>query len=359
MVRDFKVPLAKISTVEVDLRYMNRAMELARLGLGTVSPNPMVGCVVVHHDRIIGEGFHQKYGGPHAEVNAINSVSEKLLLPESTVYVTLEPCAHFGKTPPCADLLVSSHIKKVVIANSDPNPMVAGKGIAKLQNGGIAVSTGIMEKEGVELNRRFFTFINKKRPYVILKWAETSDGFIARTNYDSKWISNEYSRKLVHKWRTEEDAILVGRNTALHDNPMLNARDWPGKNPIRIVIDRHLQLPRELNLLDGSISTICYNILKSRSEPNLEYVQLPEQDFLTSLLVDLCRRQIQSIIIEGGALTLQAFIDAGLWDETRVFCAPESFGEGIMAPGLKKAEFYAKEEIFSDTLTYFKHQHNG
>jgi len=249
--------------LDTDQKYMQRAMELARLGLGSVSPNPMVGCIVVYKDKIIGEGFHRQYGGPHAEVYAIDSVQKKELLSESTVYVSLEPCAHFGKTPPCADLLVASGVKKVVIANVDPNPQVAGKGIAILENAGIELQVGVMEKEGLELNRRFFKYISQKKPYVILKWAETADGFIARPDYSSKWISNEYSRKLVHKWRTEEDAVLVGKNTALHDNPMLNVRHWPGKNPLRIVLDRNLQLPQTLNLFSGNAQTVCYSKLQT------------------------------------------------------------------------------------------------
>ena len=200
---------------------MQRALELARLGLGNVSPNPMVGCVIVKDGKIIGEGHHEQYGGPHAEVNAVQAVKDQSLLPQSTAYVTLEPCSHFGKTPPCADLLVRHQVKRVVICNEDPNPLVAGQGIERLRNAGIEVEIGLLREEGRVLNRRFFTAFEKKRPYVILKWAQTTDGFVARENYDSKWISNTYSRQLVHKWRAEEDAILVGTNTARYDNPSL------------------------------------------------------------------------------------------------------------------------------------------
>ena len=253
---------------------MRRALELAENGRGQVSPNPLVGCVIEHHGKIIGEGWHQKYGEAHAEVNAVNSVKDKSLLKEACVYVSLEPCAHFGKTPPCADLLVENQVKKVVICNTDPNPLVAGKGIVKLREAGIEVETGILEKEGLELNKRFFHYLEKKRPYIILKWAETADGFIARKNFDSKWISNTLSRKLVHKWRTEEDAILVGTNTALYDNPQLNARDWTGNNPVRIVIDRHLKLPADLHLFDEQIPTICYNLIKNRNSGNVTFVKV-------------------------------------------------------------------------------------
>jgi diaminohydroxyphosphoribosylaminopyrimidine deaminase/5-amino-6-(5-phosphoribosylamino)uracil reductase len=221
---------------------MSRALELARLGFGKVSPNPMVGCIIVCEGKIIGEGFHQQYGGPHAEVNAIHSVKDKTLLKQSTVYVTLEPCAHYGKTPPCAKLLVEHLVKKVIISNVDPNPLVSGKGIEILRSAGIEVETGLLEQEGLELNKRFFKSIRENAPYIILKWAQTADGFIARDDFDSKWISNKISRKLVHKWRSEEDAILVGKNTAKYDNPTLNVRDWVGKDPLRIVIDHELVL---------------------------------------------------------------------------------------------------------------------
>jgi diaminohydroxyphosphoribosylaminopyrimidine deaminase/5-amino-6-(5-phosphoribosylamino)uracil reductase len=338
---------------------MSRAMELARLGLGTVSPNPMVGCVIVHQDKIIGEGFHRRYGGPHAEVHAVNSVSDKQLLKESMVYVTLEPCAHFGKTPPCAELLVKHKVKKVVIANIDPNPLVAGKGLEILQKAGIETEEGLLADEGYDLNKRFFTSIVEKRPYVILKWAETADGFIARPNFDSKWISNENSRRIVHKWRAEEDAVLVGKNTALHDNPKLNVRDWEGKNPLRIVIDHEMTLGRNLHLFDQQIHTICYNLKEDHEEDKLSFVQLRKSNFIQDLLSDLHNRSIQSVIIEGGAATLNAFIEAGLWDEARVFQSNSCFGEGIKSPQLKLATFDGNEDISGDTLTYFKKKKNG
>lgn len=334
-------------------KYMHRALELARLGFGEVSPNPMVGCVIVHNDKIIGEGYHQKYGGPHAEVNAVKSVRQKDLLAESEVYVSLEPCAHFGKTPPCAELLVKHKVKKVHISNVDPNPLVAGKGIAILENAGIKVSTDLLKEEGEKINRRFFSFINKRRPYIILKWAQTADRYIARANYDSKWISNDMSRMLVHKWRSEEDAILVGKNTALHDNPTLNVRDWEGKDPLRIVIDHKLALDANFNLFDQAIPTVCFNEIKSEEQENLTFVKLDGGNFLEQLSDDLYQRKVQSLIVEGGANTLQSFIDLGLWDEARVFEAPTTFGDGIEAPQLKGASFEGKEDVLDDTLTFF------
>lgn len=339
-----------------ELIYMHRALELARLGLGLVSPNPMVGCVIVHEGRIIGEGFHRQYGGPHAEVHAVNAVKDQHLLAQSTVYVTLEPCAHFGLTPPCAALLARHKVKKVVVATVDPNPLVAGKGLDMLRQAGIEVTLGTLAEEATSLNKRFFTAIQLGRPYIILKWAQTADGFIARPNFDSRWISNALSRKLVHKWRAEEDAILVGKNTARYDNPVLNVRDWAGKNPLRVVIDHHLRLDQDLHLFDGTIPTICYNLHKHLESDMLSYVQLDEASFLPQLLQHLHGRAVRSLMVEGGATTLADFIDAGLWDEARVFNAPACFGSGIRAPQLKQATFDGKEDIAGDTLTYFVKQ---
>ncbi len=336
-----------------DELFMQRALDLAQLSIGAVSPNPMVGCVIVHHNKIIGEGRHERYGAAHAEVNAVASVDDPLSLSESTVYVNLEPCSHFGKTPPCADMLVKHGVKKVVIANSDPNPLVSGKGIEKLNAAGIEVVTGILETQGRELNKRFFTFMEKKRPYLILKWAETSDGFIARENFDSKWISNEHSRKLVHKWRSEEDAVLVGTGTALHDNPALTVRDWAGRNPVRIVIDRFGKLPQTLALFDGSQQTICYTTHRDESARNLEVVKLPETDFITAMLDDLFKRNVQSVIIEGGATTLSQFLKERLWDEARIFTSPEQFGSGIASPKFT-GNLMSRESVFTDTLAIYR-----
>ncbi|MFZ9187433.1 MAG: bifunctional diaminohydroxyphosphoribosylaminopyrimidine deaminase/5-amino-6-(5-phosphoribosylamino)uracil reductase RibD [Algoriphagus sp.] len=333
--------------------FMQRALDLAERGKGAVCPNPMVGCVLVHEGKIIGEGYHEQYGGPHAEVNAIASVTDPKLLEETTAYVSLEPCSHYGKTPPCANLLIEKGIKSVVVATLDPNPLVAGKGVKLLQEAGISVQVGLLEQEARWQNRRFFCQQEKKRPYVILKWAQTQDRFIARQNFDSKWISNSQSRQLVHQWRSEEQAILVGKNTALQDNPRLNVRDWTGSDPIRVVLDSKLELPADLHLFDQQIPTLCYNLLKSEKLTNLEWVQLP-QISLEALLADLHARQIQSVLIEGGSQTLSQFLAAGLWDEARVFTAPIQFERGIAAPKLTQtpAESHA---IGEDQLDIYYH----
>jgi diaminohydroxyphosphoribosylaminopyrimidine deaminase/5-amino-6-(5-phosphoribosylamino)uracil reductase len=315
-----------------DESYMLRALELARRGAGTVSPNPQVGCVIVRGDEILGEGWHERFGGPHAEVNAVAAVTLRDHLRESTVYVNLEPCAHTGKTPPCADLLIRESVKEVVIANVDPNPLVQGKGIDKLRAAGCTVRIGILADEGRTLNKRFFTWHEQQRPYIILKWAQTADGYIARSNYTSRWISNEFSRQWVHQWRSAEDAILVGTHTAAHDNPQLSVREWSGRQPVRIVLDRFLRLPDHLHLFDGSQPTLCYNVLRDAAYPNLSYIRVAEPDFVRHVAANLFQRQIQSVIVEGGRRTLQEFIDAGLWDEARVFESHHTFGEGIPAP---------------------------
>ena len=330
---------------------MKRALELAQLGKGSVSPNPMVGCVIVHGYKIIGEGWHQKYGEEHAEVMALNSVKDKHLLKEATVYVTLEPCSHHGNTPPCADRLVAEKVKQVIICNTDPNPLVNGKGIGKLKSAEIVVELDFHSIEGKQLNRRYFSFTEKKRPYIILKWAETADGFIAKKNYDSKWISNEFSRKMVHQWRAEEDAILVGTNTAHYDNPRLDVRDWEGKNPMRIVIDRNLRLSPDLSLFDGTQQTICYNLKKDSKIENLEFVKLESHQFFKSLFEDLHKRKILSIIIEGGAETLNYLIKENLWDEARVFKSSTKFQEGIAAPKLDD-KYLTEEQAVLDNLLF-------
>jgi diaminohydroxyphosphoribosylaminopyrimidine deaminase/5-amino-6-(5-phosphoribosylamino)uracil reductase len=292
----------------------------------------MVGCVIVHDNLIIGEGYHECYGGPHAEPNAISSVKHQELIPNSTAYVSLEPCAHWGKTPPCTNLLIEKGLKKVVIGAADTNPLVGGKGINILKTAGVEVVSGVLESRVRAQNVRFFTFMEKKRPYVILKWAQTQDNFIAKNNYDSKWISNGYSRQLVHKWRTEEDAIMVGPQTAKYDNPQLNAREWKGKNPLRIVIDRKLSLGNHLHLFDQSQATLCYNQVKSEVTNNLEWVLLQEGFEIGNILEDLYERKVQSVIVEGGAHILNKFIQMGLWDEARVFTSKKEFGTGIPSP---------------------------
>jgi diaminohydroxyphosphoribosylaminopyrimidine deaminase / 5-amino-6-(5-phosphoribosylamino)uracil reductase len=327
-----------------DIQFMQRALQLARLGAGTVSPNPMVGCVIVHEGKIIGEGYHQKYGEAHAEVNAVNSVLDKSILSKSTVYVTLEPCSHVGKTPPCADLLIKHQVKKVIICNHDPNPLVAGQGIEKLRQAGVEVETGLLEQEGRVLNKRFFTFIEKQRPYIILKWAESADGFIAKKNYEAVQISNLLSRRFVHKMRAENDAILVGTNTARYDNPRLDTRFWIGKNALRVLIDKGLSLSKSLNIFDGSQQTICYHSVEDNIggvdiySKNTEVVLLKD-DFRSSIehfiLQDLYHRKVQSLIIEGGTFLLQSFIDLGLWDEAIILKSKMILGDGIQAPKIE------------------------
>lgn len=334
--------------------YMQRALELAENGRGKVSPNPMVGCVIVHEDRIIGEGYHKEYGKAHAEVNAVNSVENHELLAESTVYVTLEPCAHFGKTPPCANLLVKKQVKRVIIAAFDTNPLVGGKGIQILKEAGIDVQTGLLEKEARIQNKRFFTQIEKRRPYVILKWAQTADGFVAREDYSSKWITNASSRQLVHKWRAEEDAIMVGKNTAKYDDPALNVRDWVGKNPLRLVIDSKLELPNTLKLFDEAVPTICFNTIKSETIGTLEFVKLRAGFQVMEILEQLYQRNIQSVIIEGGSYLLNKFLSSELWDEARVFTSSNKFGNGIAAP-IPPAPVSESIEILEDTLRIYHH----
>lgn len=337
-------------------KFMLRAIELAEKGRGSVSPNPMVGCVIVHEEQIIGEGYHEVYGGPHAEPNAINSVIHPALLRQATAFVSLEPCAHWGKTPPCANLLVEKGLKKVVIGAVDSNPLVGGKGIQILKHAGIEVETGLLEKKVRDQNIRFFTYMEKKRPYIILKWAKTKDGFIARENYDSKWISNPYSRQLVHKWRSEEDAIMVGTLTAQYDNPKLNVREWYGKNPVRVVIDRNLKLNPGLFLFDKSQTTLCYNQIHSLVEQNLEKVKLSEDFELEEIFEDLYHRQIQSIIVEGGAQILNKLIEMELWDEARVFTGNQNFIKGIPAPILK-GSLISESNVMGDKISIWKPYH--
>jgi diaminohydroxyphosphoribosylaminopyrimidine deaminase/5-amino-6-(5-phosphoribosylamino)uracil reductase len=344
--------LGEFSTVNADEKFMQRAIEVAQLGLGHVSPNPMVGCVIVHEGKIIGEGYHQRYGEAHAEVNAVNSVVNQELLKSATAYVTLEPCAHFGKTPPCADLLIAKGVKRVVIGTGDPFDQVDGKGIEKLKQAGMDVEVGVLERKCWWMNRRFFTFIEKKRPFVILKWAQTNDGFIARTNYDSKWISNQYSRQLVHKWRSEEDSILVGKNTAIHDDPALTVREWEGGNPIRVVIDNKLELPEELKLFDGSTKTFVMNEITDDVHKGL----LKYDGSISHLLERLAGKGIQSIIIEGGAKTLNSFIEQELWDEARVFTSNVTFEEGIESPNIGGL-LASDEEVHGDRLETYINVH--
>lgn len=335
-------------------QYIARSIELAKNGFGTTYPNPMVGSVIVYNGEIIGEGWHQKAGEPHAEVNAIQSVKDPSLLDKATIYVSLEPCSHFGKTPPCCDLIIKNKIPNVVIGTVDSNIKVAGNGIKRLQDAGANVIVGILEKECYELNQRFFTFHEKKRPYIILKWAETQDGFIAPLQKEEQkpvWITNLNSRQLVHKWRTEEQAILVGTQTVIDDNPQLNARDWQGNNPIRIVIDQRNRIPKTAHVFDNQTKTIVFSSNKSTlSLENTIFEVIDFQQNIVQQIVDkLYQHQIQSVIIEGGSQTLQTFIDANLWDEARVFIGNSTFGTGKKAPVLNTT-LSTKEKIGTDEL---------
>ncbi|MCR8560575.1 bifunctional diaminohydroxyphosphoribosylaminopyrimidine deaminase/5-amino-6-(5-phosphoribosylamino)uracil reductase RibD [Mucilaginibacter sp. BJC16-A38] len=322
-------------------KYMQRCIELAELGIDAVSPNPMVGAVVVFEDKVIGEGYHHKYGQAHAEVNAINQVIDKFensdeLLKQSAIYVSLEPCAHYGKTPPCADLIIKHQIPKVIVGCRDPFAQVDGKGIEKLKAAGVEVIVGILEEECQWLNRRFFTRVQKHRPYIILKWAQTADGFFAPDDNSQLWITGTESRKLVHKWRSEEDAILIGKNTAAIDNPQLNVRYGNGKSPKRVVIDRKLELNSNLNIFDQSVETFIFNEVKTDVDGKNKYIGLEDFERYVPqyVLFQLYLQDIQSVIIEGGAHTLNSFIEADLWDEARIFTGEKELKKGIKAPFL-------------------------
>jgi diaminohydroxyphosphoribosylaminopyrimidine deaminase/5-amino-6-(5-phosphoribosylamino)uracil reductase len=344
--------------VKVQEKYIKRCIELAKNGLGTTYPNPLVGCVIVFENTIIGEGWHKKSGEAHAEVIAIESVQNKELLSSSTLYVSLEPCSHFGKTPPCADLILKYKIPNVVIGTIDPNSKVAGKGIQKLKDSGVNVTFGILEKEGNELNKRFFTFHRKSRPYIILKWAESADGFISPINKSEQkpvWISNEYSRQLVHKWRSEEQAILVGTQTIIDDNPSLTVRDWVGNNPIRVVIDRENTIDSSYNVFDNQAKTIVFSSKEVTSNSDtIQYIKVDFDKNSTQAIVDkLFENNIQSIIIEGGRKTIQSFIDAHLWDEARVFIGGINLNEGTEAPKINNT-IYSKSYLKKDTLLTYR-----
>ena len=340
-----------------DEQYMSRCIQLAKLGAGNVAPNPMVGAVLVYENKIIGEGFHQKFGEPHAEVNCINNVNEedKSLIEKSTIYVSLEPCAHHGKTPPCADLIIKNKIQKVVIGCQDIYKEVSGKGIEKLRNAGIEVITGILENECKDLNKRFFTFHQKQRPYIILKWAQSVNGKIGSVNGERIFISNDYTNRLVHKWRSEEAAILVGTNTVLKDDPSLTTRLWKGKNPVRIVIDKELKILSSSKIFDQQAKTIIFNLSRNSTEKNIQFVKLNQASFLEEMLHSLFENNIQSILVEGGAKTLQSFIDDGLWDEVRLIKNEKMIIEnGIAAPGMKNFSLINQEKYFSDLVSYYQ-----
>ncbi len=337
--------------------YMQRCIELALAGKGNVASNPMVGAVLVYQDKIIGEGFHRQYGQAHAEVNCINQVPQHFqsVIKDATLYVSLEPCNHFGKTPPCSDLIVQHQIKKVVIGCTDIFEKVNGSGIAKLQAAGVEVIVNVLEKECRLLNKRFFTFHEKKRPYIFLKWAATANQKIATLTNERLLITNAFTNTLVHQWRSEEAAILVGTNTAMVDNPALNNRYWTGgKQPIRLVIDKHLQLDQSLQLFNQEQRTIVFNFLKNEVDGNVQYIQLhSNEDVVTQILAACYEQNIQSIIIEGGAKLLQSFIDKQLWDVARVITNQDLMvNEGLNAPSFL-GELIREEKIFSDSIQYF------
>ena len=326
-----------------DQKYMARCLQLALNGEGNTYPNPLVGSVIVHNDKIIGEGFHRKAGEPHAEVNAINSVKDKGLLKYSTLYVNLEPCAHFGRTPPCSLAIISHKIPRVVIGCVDTFSQVSGKGIEMMRNAGVDVTTGVLEKESRYLNRRFFTFHEKGRPFVILKWAQTFDGFIdidrePEAPVQPTWITNEWARRAVHKQRSIEQAILVGTNTALKDDPSLTLRDWTGNSPKRIVIDRSLKLPETMKVFSGKEETIVLNEIKNGKRNNILYSKVNlTNNSAENILNALKELELQSVIIEGGRHTLNSFLEAGLWDEAYVYTGEKWFVNGVKAPYIKLA----------------------
>lgn len=334
-----------------DEKYIHRCLDLAVQGRGMVAPNPMVGAVLVHNETIIGEGFHGSFGEAHAEVNAIENVINPELLKLSCLYVSLEPCSHHGKTPPCASLIVRKGIPKIVIGTPDPNPLVSGKGISLLMENGIKVITGVLEDKCKILNKRFFTWHLKKRPYIILKWARSADGFIdferpADAPIGPNWITSQTARILVHKWRAEEQAILVGTNTVLKDNPRLNIRDWAGKNPLRVVIDRELKLGKHHNVFDNTQETLVFIDDKANAVPvgdsgKTRYASIVFDSHAEQQMLDfLYKANIQSVMIEGGAYTLNSFIEKGLWDEARIFTGPVLFRKGVKSP-----------EITGDSIT--------
>lgn len=343
-----------------DEKYISRCLQLAHNGLCNTAPNPMVGAVIVHNDEIIGEGYHIRCGEAHAEVNAIRSVKDERLLKESTIYVSLEPCSHFGKTPPCADLIIKKGIPRVVIGCMDPFSLVAGKGIKKLRQAGIEVSVGVLEKECHELIRRFITFNTLKRPYITLKWAESADGFIDinRTNGTPTILSNPLTSMMVHKRRAEHDAILVGRQTALLDNPSLTTRNWYGKSPVRLVIDKNLSLPAKHVLFNGEIRTMVFTCMQKQSfYPNTEFIQLDfNSDILPQIMKVLYQNKLQSLLVEGGSVLLKSFINSGLWDEAYIERSPIHLIEGVKAPKIQEKYFGDRKKYFGRELA---HAHNA
>lgn len=325
--------------MDYEEKYMYRCLQLATYGNGHVAPNPMVGAVVVHNDQIIGEGYHQRYGEAHAEPNAILAVKNQDFLQESTLYVNLEPCSHIGKTPPCANFIIDKKIRKVVVGSVDPNPKVSGRGIQLMRDAGIEVIVGVLEEACQALNKYFYTFQQEKRPYVLLKWAETQDGFIdiIRTNADTPplQISNLIDKQLTHKLRSEMQAIMVSTNTAVLDNPSLTTKHWPGKNPIRIILDRTGRIPEDYNIFDNQAKTIIFTQLNKESTANNEFIQIEfNEDMLHQIIKILAEKNIHSILVEGGAQLLNSFIEQGLWDEATIEVSGQIVQKGIKAPNL-------------------------
>ena len=336
---------------------MQRCLELAAMGLGQVSPNPMVGCVIVCDEKIVAEGYHQQYGQPHAEPNAIMQISDDVLQ-KSTLYVTLEPCSHFGKTPPCTDLIINKKIPRVVVGNLDSNPLVSGKGIQKLKDAGIQVEYGVLNKECKELNKRFFAYHEKKRPYIILKWAQTNDGYISKLpipeNKQDNWISSLESKQLVHQWRSQEQSILIGYNTALTDNPQLTTRLTEGKNPIRLVLDKKLELPSTINVFNVESKTIVFNATTNDIKNNIVYIKIDFKNLIHEITHQCFLQNISSIIVEGGAKTINHFIEKGVWDEARIFINPNlNFATGVKAPVLSSI-YKLSECVGNDLLIIYK-----
>ncbi len=352
-------PCYRLNTQEL---YMHRCLQLAKLAKGKVEPNPMVGAVLVYHDRIIGEGYHQQYGQAHAEVNCISSVKpeDKQFIFKACLYVSLEPCAHFGKTPPCADLIIEKNIPEVIIGCRDPFVEVNGKGIEKLMAAGVKVITGVLENECKEFIKYFFKFQEKRRPYIILKWAQTGDGKIAYLKKERLLITNEFTNRIVHKWRSQQQSILIGTNTALSDDPELTTRLWPGNNPLRLVIDLNLRLPSHLKLFNGETKTIVFNLLKHEQGGLLSYYQVTKDVSLVHQILNaLYKLNIQSVIVEGGATLLQSFIDEGAWDEARIITDEALIiGEGLPAPQLINHQYLSVEQLQTDRIVYYKNALN-
>ena len=335
--------------------FIEKCITLARKGILNVSPNPMVGCVIVYNDEIIGEGYHQEYGKSHAEVNAIKAVKDKSLLSKSTLYVNLEPCCHHGKTPPCTDLIIKHNFSKVVIGCIDYFSEVSGKGIKKLEDNSIEVVHGVLEEKCKDLNRRFFYFHKYKRPYIILKWAKSKDNYIAPINQEKPfWMTSKESKKLVHNWRAEEDAILVGRKTVIADNPSLTVRMCEGKNPIRLVIDKSLSLDNNYNIFDDHAETLVFNNIKSDIVSNTIYVKIDFNNLIEEILNELYKRNILSLIVEGGAITINSFIENNLYDEIRLFTTEKVLENGILSPQIPNIKMTKTTIINKDKLEVYK-----